>query len=209
MPIEIPGPAYRICTRRLVVRCWHPADAPLLSEAVATSLDHLRPWMAWIREEPKDLQRQIDWLRQCRARFDLGQDLMYGIFNTDENLVIGGTGLHSRVGQNAYEIGYWIRADAINKGLATETAAALTKIAFEVDRVARVEIHCNPENVRSAAVPKKLGFTYEATLRQRLEDHEGHWEDSMIWSLLAKEYPTSAAFQAELSAFDAAGRKIL
>jgi hypothetical protein len=41
------GPAYRIHTQRMVIRCWHPQDAPLLKEAIDQNLDHLRPWIPW------------------------------------------------------------------------------------------------------------------------------------------------------------------
>ncbi len=148
-----------------MVRCWQPADAGLLKEAVDASLDHLRPWMPWANHEPTGLDAKIATLRTFRGKFDLGQDFVYGIFNREETLVLGGTGLHTRPGRGAREIGYWIRADAINRGLATEVAAALTRVAFEIDHVRRVEIHCAPDNVRSAAVPAKLGYRHEATLR--------------------------------------------
>ena len=69
------GPAYRIETKRLVIRCWNPADAPLLIEAVQQSLDHLLPWMPWAKYEPVGLEQRIEWLRGCRARFDSGEDL--------------------------------------------------------------------------------------------------------------------------------------
>jgi len=209
MPHSIPGPAYRIHTARLVIRCWNPADAPLLKAAVDASLDHLRPWMPWAENEPQELDKKIDGLRRFRGKFDLGQDYVYGIFNRDESQVVGGTGLHTRAGEGAREIGYWIHADWINQGIATEVSAALTRVAFEIDRVNRVEIHCNPANVRSAAVPRKLGYTHEATLRQRLPLPDGTCCDSMIWTLLATEYPGSPAARAEIEAFDALDRKIL
>lgn len=63
MPHSIPGPAYRIHTARLVIRCWNPADAPLLKAAVDASLDHLRPWMPWAENEPQELDKKIDGLR--------------------------------------------------------------------------------------------------------------------------------------------------
>jgi RimJ/RimL family protein N-acetyltransferase len=77
--------------------------------------------------------------------------------------VLGGTGLHTRAGAGTGEIGYWVHKDYINQGLATEATAALTKVAFLIERVARVEIHCDPNNVRSAAVPRKLRFCQGAT----------------------------------------------
>jgi RimJ/RimL family protein N-acetyltransferase len=209
MSNSIPGPAYRIHTARLVIRCWNPADAPLLKAAVDASLEHLRPWMPWAENEPQELDKKIDGLRLFRGKFDLGQDFVYGIFNRDESQVVGGTGLHTRAGEGAREIGYWIHADWINQGIATEVSAALTRVAFEIDHVGRVEIHCDPANVRSAAVPRKLGYTYEATLRQRLPLSDGTFRDTMIWTLLAGEYPGSPAARAEIEAFDALGRKIL
>jgi RimJ/RimL family protein N-acetyltransferase len=164
--------------------------------------------MLWARHEPEDLHT-IEHLRRCRGEFDLGQDFAYGMFNRAETQVLGGTGLHTRVGAGAREIGYWIHKDHINQGLATEAAAALTKVAFLVDRVARIEIHCDPNNVRSAAVPRKLGFCHEATLRHRLRTPDGQPRDTMVWTLLAHEYHTSPAAAAEIEAFDVMGRPLL
>ncbi|NLG96838.1 MAG: GNAT family N-acetyltransferase [Chloroflexi bacterium] len=209
MSIHIPGPVYRIETRRLVLRCWSPVDAPLLKQAVDESLDHLRPWMPWAANEPQDVATKIERIREWRGNFDLGQDFVYGVFNQDESRVLGGSGLHTRVGRDAREIGYWIHKDFINQGLATELSAALTRVAFEIDGVNRVEIHCDPENVRSAAVPRKLGYTHEATLRQRSRMNDGSYRDVMIWTLLRCDYSETPAARAEFRAYDAANRLIL
>ncbi|MDQ7839460.1 MAG: GNAT family protein [bacterium] len=202
------GPAYRIHTRRLVLRCWHPMDAPLLTAAIEANLEHLRPWMLWAQHEPTDLQTKIERLRRWRGEFDLGQDFVYGIFNREDTQVLGSSGLHTRVGPGAREIGYWIHKDYLNQGLATEAVAALTKVAFVIDKVARVEIHCDPNNVRSLAVPRKLGFCHEATLRRRTQTPDGRPRDTMIWTLLADEYPTSPDAAAEIEAFDVMGRTL-
>jgi RimJ/RimL family protein N-acetyltransferase len=209
MSATIPGPAYRIQTERLVLRCWDPQDAPLLKAAIDANLEHLWDWMPWAREEPQDLQTKIGLMRRFRGDFDLGNDLVYGIFNLEESQVLGGTGFHKRVGKDALEIGYWIHVDYINRGLATETAGALTQVAFRVHAVKRVEIHCDSDNVRSAAVPRKLGFVHEATLRRRDLTPAGEPRDTMIWTLLDDEYPTSPAASATIQAFDAIGRRIL
>jgi RimJ/RimL family protein N-acetyltransferase len=203
------GPAYRIHTERLLIRCWQPQDAPLLKAAIDASLDHLRPWMPWTKGEPEAVEAKIARLRQFRANFDLDRDYVYGILNQDESEVIGGTGLHTRAGEGALEIGYWIHAAHTRRGLATETAAALTRVAFEVNEVDRVEIHCDPANVRSAAIPKKLGYVYEATLRQRTRTTDGTPRNTMIWTLLRDEYAASAAAQAQVEAFDVMGQKLL
>ena len=199
-------PAYRIETERTTLRCWQPTDAPTLSAAMEASLAHLREWMPWTAGEPKSLDERIAFLRGARAAFDKDEDYIYGIFNRDENAVIGGSGLHKRDEGNCLEIGYWIHVAYLNRGLATEIAAALTKAAFAIHGVDWVEIRCDPNNIRSASVPRKLGYTHEATLRRRRTTPQGKAEGTMIWSLFADEFPDSPAAQARIEAFDALGR---
>jgi RimJ/RimL family protein N-acetyltransferase len=204
-------PPYRIATERLVVRCWNPSDAPLLKEALDASLDHLRPWMPWAQNEPQPLGQKIELLRSFRGRFDLGEEFVYGIFDADESTVVGGTGLHRRVGDDAFEIGYWIRAGRTREGLATEVTAALTRVAFELCGVDRVEIRVDPANEASGGIPRKLGYREEATLRRRLPSpaDESERRDVVVFTLFADEFPTTPSAAAPVAAYDAAGARLL
>ena len=148
--------AYRIETERLVIRCYNPGDVFLLKTAVDESFEHLRPWMPWASNEPEDLQVKIDRIRMFRGEFDLNKNYVYGIFDPDEKNLIGGCGLHPRIGFNALEIGYWIHVNHIRKGYGTEITAALTRVAFEIEKVQRVEIHCDPKNIGSTSNPSLL-----------------------------------------------------
>lgn len=209
MQETIPGPAYCIQTKRLIIRCWKPEDAAMLKKAIDENIDHLKPWMPWAHGEPQELQAKIDLIRRWRGKFDLDEDYVYGIFNPDENRVLGGTGLHTRLGEGALEIGYWIHKDYINQGLATEVSAALTKVAFEINKVKRVEIHCDPANTRSSAVPRKLGFIAEAVLKKRYPIQDGSLRDLMIWTIFESDYPDSPASIAAIQAYDSLGRRML
>ncbi len=203
-----PGPAYRIETERTVLRCWQPQDAELLLRSIAKSIDHLRDWMPWASGEPSTLEEKISLLRRWRAAFDLDEEYVYGIFSSDENTVWGGTGLHKRLTGEALEIGYWIHVDQVNRGLATETTAAMSRIAIEVHEVERVEIHCDPTNVRSAAIPRKLGFVLEATLGRRAVGTDGSPRDVMIWTLFRDAYSGTPAADAAITAYDVVGSEI-
>jgi RimJ/RimL family protein N-acetyltransferase len=202
------GPAYVIRTDRLVIRCWDPADTPLLKSALDASVEHLRPWMGWMKG-PEPLSEHIRRARLHRGLFDTDQDYIYAIFNADETEVWGGTGLHPRIGPHGREIGYWIHAQQIGRGVATEASAALTRVAFEVHKVDRVEIRCDPRNHRSAGVPRKLAFVHEATLRQNERDVSGELRDTMVWALIRAAYPASPASKANVTAFDACGERLL
>ena len=48
--------------------------------------------------------------------------------------------------------------------------------------------YCDPANEPSLAIPRKLGFTHDGTLRQKTRFLD-RWSDSMIWGLLGSEYP--------------------
>jgi RimJ/RimL family protein N-acetyltransferase len=194
-----------------VIRCWEPRDASLLKAAIDSSLDHLRPWMPWAYDEPQTLAEKVELLRGFRGRFDLGQDYVYGIFSPRETEVLGGSGLHTRVGPEAFEIGYWVSASAAGRGIATETAAVLTRAGIELAGAERIEIKVDPSNEASLNVPRKLGYTEEATLRRRLPGRlpSDELRDSVIFSLLRDELPGSPASAVAFEAYDAASRLIV
>ena len=98
--------------------------------------------------------------------------------------------------------------DYINKGLVTESSAALVQVAFEIIHVHRVEIHCDPGNLASASIPRKLGFTHEGTLRQKTPFLD-RWSDSMIWGLLETEYPNSPSSKIKIKVFGVDNQPLL
>ena len=170
------------------------------------SVEELRPWLPWAADEPQPIEAKVELLRTFRGRFDLGEDFVYGIFDADEKSAVGGTGLHPRVGDEAFEIGYWVRTSCVGRGYAIEAAAALTRVAFELCGVDRVEIRVDPANAPSLAVPRKLGFVQEATLLRRLWQPEPR--DVVVWSLFADAVPESPVATARLEAYDAAGARV-
>jgi RimJ/RimL family protein N-acetyltransferase len=203
-------PPYRIETERLVIRCYEPEDAPLLKTAVDDSLDHLRPWMPWARFEPQTLDEKVELCRSFRGQFDLDQNYVYGIFSPDESELIGGAGFHKRSNEGSLEIGYWVAASAVGRGIATEVTAVETRAGFEVCGLDRVDVQVEPRNERSLRVPRKLGFTEEGVLRRRLDpggDDEPH-RDSVVFSMLREELPRSPCLAYEYTAFDVLGRQI-
>lgn len=203
-----PPAPYRIETDRLVIRCWDPTDAPLLKDALDSSLEHLRPFMDWANGEPEPLETKAERLRAFRALYDTSESFVMGIFDRSETEVLGGTGLHPRIGLGGLEIGYWIRASATRQGIATEASAALTRVGFETCGADRIEIRIEPRNVASFGVPRKLGFLEEATLRRRLPGRRGGpLRDVTIWTMFREDFDPAIA--PALRAFDALGRQLI
>jgi RimJ/RimL family protein N-acetyltransferase len=200
--------AYRIETERLVIRCYHPKDAPLLKASIDESLEHLRPWMPWTNDEPESIDKKTARLRKYRGQFDLGIDYTFGIFNKEEDTLIGSTGLHTGADENAREIGYWLNVNHIGKGYALETVKALTTVGFEIEGLERIEIHCASNNMRSRNVPEKAGYINEAILRGRHLDPFGEKRDVMIWTMFKGDYLNITSIFEEVKAFNLIGERL-
>lgn len=159
----------------MVLKRWRMEHAEALAAELEKSREHLSPWLAWAAV-PQD---RLSFLLGSEAAFEARTDFGYGIWEPDGHLA-GGAGLHARLGPGALEIGYWVAAGSINRGYATAASRALTDAAFGLAGVDRVEIHCDERNVRSAAVPRKLGY---ALLRIEPDSIDAPAESgrSMIW----------------------------
>lgn len=146
----------RIEANDLLLRRWEVSDAALQEQAITESADHLRPWMAWIADEPKSLGDRRATLARWVEEWEAGGDAVFAIFAAGE--IAGSAGLHRRTGPETLEIGYWIGVRFLRRGLATRVAAMLTEAAFCVPGISGVEIHHDKTNTASEAIPRRLGF---------------------------------------------------
>ncbi|WP_062522502.1 GNAT family N-acetyltransferase [Demequina silvatica] len=148
----------RIETERLVIRRLEAADVPAMHQAILANVDHLLPFIPWAPLEPQTIEQRAAKVAEFATAFDAGTDFSFGMFDRATGGFVGGAGLHTRVGPDALEIGYWIRADRQGEGLVSEAVIALTAVALLRARAARVEIHAEPANSRSNAVAERCGF---------------------------------------------------
>ena len=199
-------PPYLLRTPRLLLRCFEPADAERRKEAVDASGAHLADFFPATAAGPMSLEDHAAQIRRLRGSVDLDQERGYAAFEPDTGRMLGETGLLRRAGIDALEIAYWMRRDAVGQGLATEMASVMVRTAFEFDRVKRLDLFCKPENERSAAMARRLGFTFEGRLRDRqLAPHHPRG-DLLCFTLLDSEYPRTPARALSLQAFDFLGR---
>jgi RimJ/RimL family protein N-acetyltransferase len=142
----------------LVLRRWVASDARALSQAVSESAEHLRPWMAWVADEPLPLERRISLINEWGRDWSQGGDVILGSFLDGQ--IVGGCGLHRRIGDDGLEIGYWTHASFLRRGLGTRVAHALTEAGLAVPGITRIEIHHDKANEASAGIPRGLRFEW-------------------------------------------------
>jgi RimJ/RimL family protein N-acetyltransferase len=154
-PTRLPG---EVAGARVRLRRWLAADVSALASAVARNVEHLRPWMPWIEQEPLSTEARTALFEAWERSYLDGGDVVYGVFLDGQP--IGGCGLHKRRGPHGLEIGYWIDKDHTHQGIATEVARVLTSTALSVPDITFVEIHHDKANIASSRVPEKLGYTF-------------------------------------------------
>ena len=164
----------------LTLRPWTDADVPALTAAVNANLGHLRPFLPWAREAVSE-QSQREFVAAAAAAWVEGREWVFGILRGAAP--IGAIGLHTRRGPGVLEIGYWLAADEQGKGIVTQAAAALVEVAFAAG-AAQVDICCDEANVRSSAVPRRLGFTL-VDVETRPVEAPGETGRHQVWSLRA------------------------
>ena len=145
-------------------------------------------WVEWTLEHPVLIPTLESRLADMRKEFAAGEDWTFGIFDADETRVLGGAGLHPRGTTDRVELGYWLRTDSIGQGFAFEAAKALCAAAFRHSDVARVDVLCDVENRRSAAIPQRLGFTMTERFRQDVVTSRATERDTQRWTLLRSAF---------------------
>lgn len=181
------APPERIATARVVLRPWRADDAAELQRIVQHDLGHLGRWMPWATAEAhEDVAQIAARLQRFADDFAAGRDWAYALEGRDDGALMGAVGLHPRRGPDALEIGYWIRAGRSGHGYVTEAVAALVDAAFATCGIDRIEIRCDPRNLPSAAIPRRLGFVHVTTLVGDSPE-PGLSRDTMVWEVRRPE----------------------
>lgn len=153
-------------SERLHFRAWQKADAVLLLPVLEANVDHLGDWIPAHVSAPAPVDELELRLAGFADDFQAGRNWRFGIFSADHSAVFGEVSLFPRSAEgrvdfasaDRLEIGYWLRRDVTGRGYATEAARAMFGLAIAVPGINTIEIHCDPRNTASAAVPRRLGF---------------------------------------------------
>jgi ribosomal-protein-serine acetyltransferase len=170
---------------RVIVRPHRISDFDELWEAIQESRDELRPWLPFADESEDDLRA---WLTRVEANWLMRETLGCAIIDRETGRIAGNLGLMVRDWEIGYfEIGYWLRTSAAGKGFMTEAVRLITDFAFDHLWANRVEIRCDARNERSAAVPRRLGFTQEGHLRWNGTFVDDTVRDTLIFALIGTD----------------------
>jgi ribosomal-protein-serine acetyltransferase len=157
---------------------------------VQDNLARLRIWVPWL-QQVATLECTRQFLQSRLQRLADNNGWVAGIW--ERGILAGEIGFDFIDWNNRFtEIGYWIGAAFEGQGLVSRACTALIDHAFRELNLKRVQIRCAVDNKRSRAIPERLGFKLEGTVRQ-IERLADRFVDLVVYGLLAEEWEAEQA----------------
>ncbi|MGV2910646.1 GNAT family N-acetyltransferase, partial [Bacillus safensis] len=153
-------------TERLILRAPHQTgDGKIVNQAIKDSFSELKAWLPFAQKLPTAEETEIN-LRNAHINFLKRESFRFLIFDKNSNHFIGTTSLQ-RIDWTIpkCEIGYWVNTKFSGNGYMTEAVEKLADFGLNNIKFRRIEIRCESTNLKSRAIPEKLGFVFEGTLR--------------------------------------------
>ena len=127
------------------------------------------------------------------------------VFDKAQNKYVGTTRFYDiQLNHSSTQFGFtWYSESTWGTGLNEHCKFLLLQFAFETIGFERIEFRADNRNKRSIAAMQKIGCTVEGVLRNHLPTSDGTRRDSIVLSMLIKEWPTiKAGFLARIKMLD-------
>ncbi len=178
----------------LELRLLEERHAPELFARVDSDRDYLRQWLPWVDANASE-DDSAAFIRSALEQFAAGDGVTAGMWSNGRFAGVLGTHKIHRLYQKV-ELGYWIGYPFQGKGIVTDCCRAMVTYLFDERKLNRVEIHCAVDNAKSIAIPKRLGFKLEGTLREG-DFSGGRYHDLHVFGMLSREWPRQRPFVGE------------
>ena len=179
----------KLSTKRLTIKDIKPVDA----DSIRENINNLNVSKYLLTVPHPYTKKDIKWwVNHCAEKQKEKPKTSYefGISIKPSNKIVGGVGLSNiNKEQGTAELGYWIGESYWRQGYVSEAVKELINFGFNKLKLRRLVIPAFIENKGSNALAKKLGFTFEGTLRKACKAKStGKIHDEHIYGLLKSEW---------------------
>lgn len=177
-----------LTTNRLLLRPYRPGDGAAYVRMYHENAEHLREFMP---DELRDMATEHEaegQIRRMTRQWRAGKLFVLGAWERDGGAYVGEVYLaNADWAVPCIELGYFVVASQTGRGNAAESARAAVRFAFERLAVGRVELYCASDNLASASVAERTGFSQEGRQRLRHRKRDGTLVDRLWYGLLRSE----------------------
>ncbi len=179
---------YLMITDKIHLQQLKLSHTGMLFETIDRDRKYLRKWLPFVDQtrKPKDTAQ---FIRQMEQNLKKNNDYVYTIWYNGDLAGLAGYKESDKINRKT-EIGYWLAESMQGKGIMIQTVKKLVDFAFRNLNMNRVQIKVAAGNLKSAAIPSKLGFHFEGIEREG-EFHTDRFYDLEVFSMLKKEWSLS------------------
>ncbi|MFF2091807.1 GNAT family N-acetyltransferase [Paenibacillus sp. NPDC058174] len=162
-----------------------PRHANELYQLIDGSRESIGRWLAF-PNQTKKVEDSLTFIEKSLKRLSDNNGYWAGIWHKGK--IAGSIGfIYMDWSARKTEIGYWLGDEYLGKGLVTKATTLFINHSFKELDLRKVEINVASENLKSRAIPERLGFTAEGTIRN-YEYLNGEYHDRIIYGLLKEEW---------------------
>jgi ribosomal-protein-serine acetyltransferase len=171
---------------RILLRPHRTEDCVPMHAAIIESIPQVSPWLQWChagysRDETES------FIKLAGEGWAQGTHYPFAILAVEDGAFLGGIGINHIVRPNRLaNVGYWVRTSRTRQGIAVAALLLVSRYAFDVLGLTRLEIVCIPTNAFSRRVAEKLGARFEAVSRNRIVMH-GIARDAALYGLVPED----------------------
>ncbi|MCT4632559.1 MAG: GNAT family N-acetyltransferase [Firmicutes bacterium] len=175
---------YRV-DENIVLKLVDMRDLDIFHGMCVRNYEHLKKWMSWVEvDTPKS--KVENFIKGCMRQFADGLGVQCTVYYKGQVCgIIGHNDMNTM--HKFVSIGYWLDEDYTGKGIMTKVCKALIDMTFEDYEIHRIEIRTATENNKSYAIPERLGFVKEGTIRQ-VELVRGNYYDHYVYGMLREDW---------------------
>ena len=169
----------------LDLRLLEERHAATVFALVDRDREYLREWLPWVDSTLRQ-EDSLSFIRASLEQFASNSGFAAGVWWNEQ--FVGVVGTHKIDWLNRkVELGYWLGKNFQGQGIMTDASrAAVTHLLVEMD-LNRVTIQCATGNAKSCAIPRRLGFSLEGTLRDG-QLLNGRYEDLLMFAMLRRDW---------------------
>jgi len=169
----------------LQLRLLRIEDAKQFLNTINSGRAYLREWLLWVDTLTTVEQMETN-IKEAIENAEHGRSYRYGIFIDEHFIGVVEIKNINRFNDDA-QIGYWLAEEWQGKGIMTDCVRALTLHCFNEFNLHRVSVSIVDANKKSRAVPERLNFVHEGTLRECMR-YYGVYYDEVIYGILKSDW---------------------
>lgn len=169
----------------LVLERLKHTHAVIIYDCISQNRLFLRKWLPFI-DQTRSLSDTESYVRMILSPPEKERNQVFVIWHHREFAGLAGYKVIDTINHKT-EIGYWMAEKMQGRGIMTRTVSKMIDYGFRNLGMNRIQIKVATGNVKSSAIPKRLGFSFEGVERAG-EFHSQSYLDLEIYSILKREW---------------------